>query len=123
MLHDLMAATTAWVLLAVLATLGLVLAAAGARAHGRRLEQRMVAELGRRWDPPASEPDPELRITLENLLSQRDGLLEEFHSIQSEIDVVKRYIGRRPGTMVVEGLENVIQLREVFPPEWAERRR
>lgn len=140
MLRVMGAAATAWIFIALAAALALVVTAAAARAQGRRLERRMVAELGRRWDqqqqtPPApvTVPDtastaddmaPELQVTLEELLSQRDVLLEEFQTVQAQISVLKKRVARRrPVAPVVDDDETIVHLHEVLPEEWAERRR
>jgi hypothetical protein len=141
MLHVMVAAATAWIFIALAAALALVVTAAAARAQGRRLERRMVTELGRRWEQQqrtqpvpvktdttsASAGDdtaPELQVTLEELLGQRDVLLEEFQTVQAQISVLKQRVARRrPVTAVVDDDETVVQLHEVLPEEWAERRR
>jgi hypothetical protein len=146
MVHVMVAAATAWIFIALAAVLALVVTAAAARAQGRRLERRMVAELGKRWDqrvqsipvdvaaPTANvatagaetlRPDQELQITLEDLLSQRDVLLEEFQTVQAQISVLKKRVDRRRAVTAVadDADETVIQLHDVLPEEWAERRR
>ncbi len=105
-----------------------VLTAWIARARGRRLERRMVAELGRRWEPMPERPpvdDADLQITLYELLGQRDELLEEFQAVQAQITVLKRRVERRrPVAAVADDDEDtVVRLHEVLPEEWAERRR
>lgn len=74
----------------------------------------MAAELGRRWDDhrpipqdpitgvvdgsptdTPTGPEAELRITLDDLLEQRDALLEEFQDVQARIQVMKREVERR----------------------------
>ena len=143
MVHVMVAAATAWIFIALVAVFALVATAAAARAQGRRLERRMVAELGRRWDQqmqrvparpqgdsrvgaegPGDRPqaDPELQITLEDLLSQRDVLLEEFQAVQAQIAMLKQRVDRRRPVMEVSE-ENIIRLHDVLPQEWAERRR
>jgi hypothetical protein len=154
MVRVMVATATTWIFIALAAAVALILTAAAARAQGRRLERRMVAELGRRWDQrvqafpvnvqgggsaaaegsaPAGtggEPhrsDPDLQITLEELLSQRDVLLEEFQAVQAQISVLKKRVERdRPVVAVSDDNDDdeiVIQLNEVLPEEWAERRR
>lgn len=148
MLHVMVAAVTAWIFIALAAAFVLVLTAAAARAQGRRLERRMVAELGKRWDqrmqsipvgsavphadadagtgPGAEAPpaDPDLQITLEDLLGQRDVLLEEFQAVQEQIRVLKKRVDRRRPVVAVEDEdENVVRLHDVLPEEWAERHR
>ena len=140
MLHVMVAAATAWIFIALAAALALVVTAAAARAQGRRLEHRMVAELGRRWDqqqqmqhmsenvpdaaPAVDDMAPELQVTLEELLSQRDVLLEEFQAVQAQISMLKKRVERRrPVTAVADDDEAVVQLHDVLPEEWAERRR
>jgi hypothetical protein len=98
--------------LGLVAAVVLAVTAALARAHGRRLERRMAAELGRRRDEhrpsPLEEarepagPDAELRITLDDLLTQRDHLLEEFQDVQSHIRILKREVERRRRLVVVD---------------------
>ena len=128
MLEVMVAAAGVWLALAV-AILAVVLAiAAIARTRGRRLQSDMVRELGRRWEPmPEQAPahDGELSITLEELLSQRDELLEEFQAVQAQITVLKRRVERRrPVTALPrDDEESVVRLHEVLPEEWAERRR
>ncbi len=93
------------VLLAAAALAALV---ALSRAHGRQLERRLAMELG----PPTMQPeaaavetaqgyggggraeallrpDAELRITLEELLEQRDHLLEAVQRVQDRIHQVR----------------------------------
>jgi hypothetical protein len=145
MLRVMIAAATSWVVIALAVVFALFLTAAAARAHGRRLERRMVAQLGRRWDQGETlsvdagprvridarvgveakrPPEAELQITLEDLLSQRDVLLEEFQTVQAQITLLKRRADRRrPAAKVTEKEENVIRLHDVLPEEWAERRR
>lgn len=153
MVNVMVATATAWIFIALAVAAALVLTAAAARAQGRRMERRMVAELGRRWDQstpnaPVNEPhtpsvaagaagptgagvepprgDADLQITLEELLGQRDLLLEEFQAVQAQISVLKKRVDkRRPVAAVArEGQdESVIQLHDVLPEEWAERRR
>jgi hypothetical protein len=153
MLHVMVAAATAWIFIAFAAVFACVATAAAARAQGRRLERRMVAELGRRWDqrmqnvpliapespssaaagatPAGSDAgrapaaDPDLRITLEDLLTQRDLLLEEFQEVQAQISVLKKRVERRKPIAAVadDDDENVVRLHDVLPEEWAERRR
>ena len=72
----------------------------------------MATELGRRRDdhrPPPLEavcdpagPDAELRITLDELLEQRDQLLEEFQDVQSRIRILKREVERQRRLAAVE---------------------
>ena len=138
MLHVMIAAVTSWVVIALAVVFALFATAAAARAQGRRLERRMVSQLGRRWDhavqeDPAAAPreavdgppaDPDLQITLEELLGQRDVLLEEFQAVQAQITMLKKRVDRRrPVAAVTEEDENVIRLHDVLPEEWAERRR
>ena len=148
MLHVMVAAVTAWIFIALAAAFVLALTAAAARAQGRHLERRMVAELGKRWDQrmqsipegsdlahtgtdasavPAGEAppsDPDLQITLEDLLGQRDVLLEEFQAVQAQIRVLKKRVDRRRPVVVVEDEdEDVVRLHDVLPEEWAERHR
>jgi hypothetical protein len=128
MLEVMVAAAGVWLALAV-AILAVVLATAAiARTRGRRLQRDMVRELGRRWEPMPEQPpanDGDLRITLEELLSQRDELLEEFQAVQAQITVLKRRVERRKPVAAVPGDddESVVRLHEVLPEEWAERRR
>jgi hypothetical protein len=123
-------ATTFWVSLGLVAAVVLVVTSALARAHGRRLEHRMAAELGRRWDEhrpsqaaAASEsagvggadpggPDAELRITLDDLLGQRDRLLEEFQDVQTRIQILKKEVERRRRLMGVDDQADVIVLHD-----------
>jgi hypothetical protein len=83
------------------------------RAHGRRLERRMAAELGYRAATPlasiaesAPRPvgaqrtdrfreDPELRITLDELIEQRDRLLEVYQRVQDRIQEAQEDERRR----------------------------
>lgn len=145
MLPVMVAAATAWIFVSLVVVAALLLTAVIARAQGRRLERRMVAELGRRWDQPVAasvtvppddpfsephglapvRPDDDLQITLEELLSQRDVLLEEFQTVQAQITVLKKRVQRRrPVAAVADQTdETVAQLHEVLPEEWAERRR
>jgi hypothetical protein len=138
MLHVMIAAVTSWVVIAFAVVFAMFLTATAARAQGRRLERRMVAQLGRRWDhemdetpaiphPDAdggSRADPDLQITLEELLGQRDVLLEEFQAVQAQITMLKKRVDRRrPVAAVPEEDENVVKLHDVLPEEWAERRR
>ena len=114
MLSTMVASAIERIVVCLVAAVALAGTAALARAHGRRLERRMAAELGRRWGEPSSsrpdpspeavgtspsegpvDPDAELRITLDELLEQRDALLEEFQAVQSEIQTVKREVERR----------------------------
>ena len=112
---NVVAATAArWITCGFVAAVALIVTVALARAHGRRLERRMAAELGRRWDDrrqipqvpitvvvegssidEAAGPEAELRITLDELLEQRDALLEEFQDVQAEIQVMKKEAERR----------------------------
>jgi hypothetical protein len=148
MVHVMVAAAAAWIFIALAAVAVLVLTAIAARAQGRRMERRMVAELGRRWDqptpagatgqpsdPPATaapvsadpapqSPDADLQITLDELLSQRDVLLEEFQAVQAQISTLKKRVERRrPVAVAPDEDESVVQLHDVLPEEWAERRR
>jgi hypothetical protein len=138
MLHVMIAAVTSWVVIALVVVFALFVTAAAARAQGRRLERRMVAQLGRRWDHPVQEDpavapreaadgpraDPELQITLEELLGQRDVLLEEFQAVQAQITILKKRVDRRrPVAAVTEEDENIVRLHDVLPEEWVERRR
>ena len=145
MLPIMVATATAWIFISFAVVAALLLTAVIARAQGRRLERRMVAELGRRWDqpvpatvslppddprgaPPALAParaDDDLQITLEELLSQRDVLLEEFQTVQAQITVLKKRVQRRRPVAAVADQrdESVVHLHEVLPEEWAERRR
>ena len=146
MLPVMVATATAWIVISFAVVAALLLTAVIARAQGRRLERRMVAELGRRWDqpvpttvtvppddpfsapPPGLAPvraDDDLQITLEELLSQRDVLLEEFQTVQAQITMLKKRVQRRrPVAAVADQTdETVVQLHEVLPEEWAERRR
>ena len=146
MLPVMVATATAWIFISFVVVAALLLTAVIARAQGRRLERRMVAELGRRWDqpvpttvtlppddpfsapPPGLAPvraDDDLQITLEELLSQRDVLLEEFQTVQAQITMLKKRVQRRrPVAAVADQTdETVVQLHEVLPEEWAERRR
>ena len=114
MLSTMVASAIERIVICLVAAVALAGTAALARAHGRRLERRMAAELGRRWgesgpsrpDPSpeavgtspsegSEDPDAELRITLDELLERRDALLEEFQAVQSEIQSVKREVERR----------------------------
>jgi hypothetical protein len=127
MLEVMVAAAGVWLALAV-AILAVILAmAAIARTRGRRLQHDMVQKLGRRWEPVPESPanDGDLRITLDELLSQRDELLEEFQAVQAQITVLKRRVDRRKPVAVLprDDDESVIRLHEVLPEEWAERRR
>jgi hypothetical protein len=140
---DVMVGTaTAWIVVAFVVVAALLLTAVIARAQGRRLERRMVAELGQRWYPPLPETvsvppddprsspapvraDDDLQITLEDLLSQRDVLLEEFQTVQQQITLLKKRVQRRRPVAAVAGEtdETVVLLHDVLPEEWAERRR
>lgn len=95
----------------------------------------MAAELGRRRDEHrpswshgalvpagggdvagAEDPNAELRITLEDLLGQRDALLEEFQEVQARIRILKREVERRRHLVAVtagerDGTTNL-------PEEW-----
>jgi hypothetical protein len=124
-----------WVSLGLVAAVVLVTVCLLARARGRRLERRMAAELGRRWDEHrpswtdvvlvpagdgdvagAEDRDAGLRITLDELLGQRDALLEEFQEVQARIRILKNEMHRRrPFVPVVGGDENV---EMYLPEEW-----
>jgi hypothetical protein len=128
MVRVMVAAASAWLMTAVAIVAAVLVTAAVARARGRRLERRMLAELGARWEPMTERPpveDGDLRISLEELLTERDALLEEFQAVQAQITVLKRRAERRRPVAAVadDGADPVIQLHEVLPEEWAERRR
>ena len=128
------ATATAWILVGFAIAVALALTASVARAHGRRLERRMAAELGRRWDPSASVqpspvagdaaaqptapegPDGDLQITLDQLLEQRDTLLEEFQDVQMQIQILKKETERRRRVVSVpdddETTADIIVLRD-----------
>lgn len=138
---DVMAATAAaWITVGLVAAVALVVTVVLARAHGRRLERRMAAELGRRWDDhrpipqvPITEvvdgspidtptgPDAELRITLDQLLEQRDALLEEFQEVQAQIQIMKKEVERRRRVVPVPGDDettaDIIVLRDLARDE------
>jgi hypothetical protein len=124
-----------WVSIGLVAAVVLVTICLLARARGRRLERRMAAELGRRWDEhrpswsdgvlvPAGDgdvagaegPDAGLRITLEELLGQRDALLEEFQEIQARIRILKREVERRRHLVAVTAGEEDVAVN--LPEEW-----
>jgi hypothetical protein len=118
-----------------LTSIGLVAAAALAavialsRAHGRRLERRMAAELGpHEVTPTAFAPesaptpigaegidrfrrDPELRITLDELIEQRDHLLEVYQRVQDRIQRAQE-LEHRNGPAPQGPPSNVIVLRD-----------
>ena len=126
---------TLWVSIGLVAAVVLVTVCLLARARGRRLERRMAAELGRRRDEHrpswshgalvpagggdvagAEDPNAELRITLDDLLGQRDALLEEFQEVQARIRILKREVERRRHLVAVtagerDGTTNL-------PEEW-----
>ncbi len=98
MRHVIVATATVWILVGLVTAAALALTVALARAHGRRLERRMFEELGRRFEAPSptpAGPDVELRITLDQLLEQRDILLEEFQDVQIQIQTLKSQRERR----------------------------
>jgi hypothetical protein len=126
---------TLWVSIGLVAAVVLVTVCLLARARGRRLERRMAAELGRRWDEhrpswsdgvlvPAGggdvvggeDPDAELRITLDDLLGQRDALLEEFQEVQARIRILKREVERRRHLAAVAADEKDMAVN--LPEEW-----
>jgi hypothetical protein len=84
----------------------------------------MAAELGRRRDDhrpspleaacDPADPDAELRITLDDLLEQRDRLLEEFQDVQSRIRTLKREVERRRRLVVVDD-RHIVTLPEATP--------
>ncbi len=140
MVHVMVAAASAWIFIALAAVAVLVLTAIAARAQGRHMERRMVAELGRRWDqpkptdamsqaedPPATDkhvsadpaphsPDADLQITLEGLLSQRVVLLEEFQAVQAQITTLKKRVERRrPAPVVEDEDETIVHHHPVLP--------
>jgi hypothetical protein len=111
---------TLWVSIGLVAAVVLVTVCLLARARGRRLERRMAAELGRSRDEHrpswsnvvlvpagggdvagAEDPDAGLRITLDELLGQRDALLEEFQEIQARIRILKKEVERRRNLVAV----------------------
>lgn len=126
---------TLWVLIGLVAAVALVTVCLLARARGRRLERRMAAELGRHWDEhrpswadgllvaagdgdvaDAEDSDAGLRITLDELLGQRDALLEEFQEVQARIRILKNEMARRrPFVPVIGGDEDV---EMYLPEEW-----
>jgi hypothetical protein len=135
MLDVMVATAAAWITVGLVAAVALVVTVALARAHGRRLERRMAAELGRRWDDhrpipqvpttwvvvgsptdTPTGPDAELRITLDQLLEQRDALLEEFQDIQARIQIMKKEVERRRRVVPVhdddESTADIIVLRD-----------
>lgn len=138
---DVVAATAVlWITCGFVAAVALVATVALARAHGRRLERRMAAELGRRWDDrrqipqvpitavvdgsstdTVTEPDAELRITLDELLEQRDALLEEFQDVQAQIQIMKKEAERRRRVVSVrdgdETTADIILLRSPVADE------
>lgn len=107
----------------------------------------MAAELGRRWDDhrpipqvpitgvvvgspidTPTGPDAELRITLDELLEQRDALLEEFQDVQARIQIMKKEAERRRRVVPVhdddETSADIIVLRDpVGDEERSERGR
>jgi len=115
-------------------SLGLVLIVAVAMlatARGRRLERRASAEGGRRWNDPAVKvheegppegADAELRVTLDELIAQRDLLLEEFQEVQARIQVLKREVERRHRLASMEEEADVIVLHDTETPERPESR-
>jgi hypothetical protein len=128
MQHAMVASTTSlWVWTGLVAAVVLAATTVLARAHGRRLERRMAAELGRRWDehrpsPPEvacdpAGPDAELRITLVELLEQRDQLLEEFQDVQSRIRILKREVERRQRLVAVDDHADIITLHDAEPQQ------
>lgn len=146
MLHVMVATATVWIAIALVATVALVLTAALASARGHRLERRMAAELGRRWNehrpfPQTPEPmaggetaatpegpDAELRITLDQLLEQRDALLEEFQDVQVQIQFLKKEVERRRRFVAVpadphEPVADVIVLRDATSDDERQERR
>jgi hypothetical protein len=147
MLDVMVATAAAWIVVGLVAAVALVATVALARAHGRRLERRMAAELGRRWDDhrpipqvpitgvvvgspidTPTGPDAELRITLDELLEQRDALLEEFQDVQARIQIMKKEAERRRRVVPVRGGDettaDIIVLRDpVGDEERSERGR
>ena len=121
-------------MIALWISLGLVLIVAVAMiatARGRRLERRATAERGRRWTDPAAKvheqgppdgADAELRVTLDDLIAQRDLLLEEFQEVQARIQVLKKEVERRGRLAAVEEEADVIVLHDTESPERPESR-
>jgi hypothetical protein len=102
-----------WLIASFVLAAVLILCVAMARAHGRRMEHRVAAELGRRWELQISTPpDPELQITLDELLAQRNELLEQFQEVQEQIRELRTVEARRRLLYPVEDVSNVIMLRD-----------
>jgi hypothetical protein len=122
-------ATARPAVIGLVAAVALATVTALSRARGRRLERRMAAELGRRSEPSTApsgaafwtvgaartdDPDrrdPELRITLEELLEQRDHLLASFQQVQTRIHEM-RMEERRDRVVGSGSLDNVVALRD-----------
>ena len=126
---------TFWVSIGLVAAVVLVTVCLLARARGRRLERRMAAELGRRRDEHrpswtdvvlvpagggdvagAEDPDAGLRITLDELLGQRDELLEEFQEVQARIRILKKEVERRRHLVAVVAGDEDAEM--YLPEEW-----
>jgi len=126
---------TLWIWIGLVAAVVLVTVSLLARARGRRLERRMAAELGRRWDEHrpsltdavlepagdgnvarAEDPDAGLRITLDELLGHRDALLEEFQEVQARIRILKKEVERRRRLVAVVGGDQEAEM--YLPEEW-----
>jgi hypothetical protein len=106
-------AIAAWFVISVLATAVLAAAGAYALARGRRLERKMATELGGRWEQDGSSLlDAELNISLEQLLDERDTLMQEFRQVQDQIRQVRTDDAIRGRIATMGDTSNVVPLRE-----------